>query len=289
RRPAPGHAPDHGQAPHRPGHRGRRGQAPAAEPGERRRHPPPVRGGARGPEPRPNPVSQEGNVEDAPAIETLDLRKRYGPVEALRGLTLRVARGSLHGFLGRSGSGKTTTVKILLGMTRPRGGSARVLGRAAGDAAASVEIRRRVGFVSEDKQLYDAMTTAQILRFTAACYPTWRPDLEQHYLEAFALRPEARVRTLSRGARTLLALTLALCRGAELLILDEPTSGLDPAMVERVLQALVRHVAREQSTIFFSSHQIAEVEQIADSLAIVDHGRVVVAGELDELLGRYRR
>src|SRR5262249_49103131 len=98
-----------------------------------------------------------------------------------------------------------------------------------------------------------------------------------------------RVRTLSRGARTLLALTLALCRGAELLILDEPTSGLDPAMVERVLQALVRHVAREQSTIFFSSHQIAEVEQIADSLAIVDHGPGVVAGELDELLGRYRR
>jgi len=228
-------------------------------------------------------------VEDTPAIATLDLRKTYGSVEALRGLTLEVPRGSIHGFLGRNGAGKTTTIKILLGMTRPSGGSARVLGRSADDPRASVEIRRRVGFVSEDKRLYDAMTTDEMLRFTASAYPAWRADLQQHYVRTFELRPGARVRTLSRGVRTLLALTLALCRGAELLMLDEPTSGLDPAMVEAVLQALVRHVAREESTIFFSSHQIAEVEQIADSLAIVHRGRVRAAGELDELLGRYRR
>ena len=97
------------------------------------------------------------------------------------------------------------------------------------------------------------------------------------------------MKALSRGTRTKLALLLALCRGAELLILDEPTSGLDPAMTEEVLQALVGHVASEEMTVFFSSHQISEVDQIADHVAIVDRGRAVVAGALDDLREQYRR
>jgi ABC-2 type transport system ATP-binding protein len=97
------------------------------------------------------------------------------------------------------------------------------------------------------------------------------------------------VKALSRGTRTKLALLLAFCRDAELLILDEPTSGLDPAMTEEVLQTLVRHVADGGTTVFFSSHQIAEVDQIADHVAIVDHGRAVVAGALDDLREQYRR
>jgi len=105
----------------------------------------------------------------------------------------------------------------------------------------------------------------------------------------FELRPSQTVKSLSRGMRTKLALLLALSRGAELLILDEPTSGLDPAMTEEVLQALVSHVASEQMTVFFSSHQIAEVEQIADRIAIIDRGRAVLAGTLDDLRERYRR
>ena len=226
---------------------------------------------------------------DAFVIETSELRKIYDGVEAVRGLNLQVPAGSIYGFLGRNGAGKTTTIKMLLGMTRPSGGHARVFGLASEAQEASVEIRRRTGFVSEDKDLYGYMTVPGIIRFTAAFYPRWRDDLEQRYLRAFELPPERKVKALSRGMRTKLALLLALCRGAELLVLDEPTSGLDPAMIEEVQQALVSHVASEGGTVFFSSHQIAEVDQIADRVAIIDRGRAVLTGALDDIRENYRR
>jgi len=228
-------------------------------------------------------------VANQPVIEAAGLRKHYGEVEALRGLDLQVPAGSICGFLGRNGAGKTTALKVLLGMARPTSGAARVFGLPAQDQAASVEIRRRTGFVSDEKDLYDYMTVAEMIRFTAPFFPRWRADLETRYLRRFELPPDRRVKALSRGMRTKLALLLALCRGAELLILDEPTSGLDPAMTEEVLQALVAHAAGEEMTVFFSSHQIAEIEQIADRVVIIDRGRTVVSGGLDDLKDRFRR
>ena len=228
-------------------------------------------------------------MADGFVIETADLRKTYDGVEALRGLNLQVPAGSICGFLGRNGAGKTTTIKILLGMARPASGRALVFGLPADRPEPSVDIRRRTGFVSEDKDLYDYMTVEEMIRFTAAFFPRWRADLEQRYLRVFELPLERKVKALSRGMRTKLALLLALCRGADLLILDEPTSGLDPAMTEEVLQALVAHVAGEEMTVFFSSHQIAEVDQIADRVAIIDRGRAVVTGALDDLRESFRR
>jgi ABC-2 type transport system ATP-binding protein len=222
-------------------------------------------------------------------IATAGLRKQYTGIEALRGLDLEVPAGSICGFLGKNGAGKTTTIKVLLGMARASSGEARVFGLPAGDGRASVEIRRRTGFVSDDKELYDYMDVAGMIRFTQAFYPRWRDDLAARYLRSFELPAGRKVKSLSRGMRTKLAVLLVLCRGAELLILDEPTSGLDPAMAEQVLQALVSHVASEGSTVFFSSHQLAEVEQIADRIAIIDHGRTVLAGALDELRAQFRR
>jgi ABC-2 type transport system ATP-binding protein len=222
-------------------------------------------------------------------IETADLCKRYDGVDAVRGLTLHVPAGSIYGFLGRNGAGKTTTIKLLLGMARPTSGEARVFGLAANEQADGVAIRRRTGFVSDDKDLYDYMTVAEMIRFTAAFFPRWRADLEERYLRRFELPRDRKIKALSRGMRTKLALLLALCRGAELLILDEPTSGLDPAMTEEILQALVAHVAGEEMTVFFSSHQIAEVDQIADRIAIIDRGRALVSGALDDLRESYRR
>jgi ABC-type branched-subunit amino acid transport system ATPase component len=178
-------------------------------------------------------------VADPLVIQTVDLRKDYGGVEALRGLSLEVPRGSIYGFLGRNGAGKTTTIKVLLGMARPAGGDARVFGLDACVQDASVEIRRRTGFVSDDKELYHYLTVGEMIRFTAAFFPKWRADLEQRYLRAFDLPADRRVKALSRGMRTKLALLLALCRGAELLILDEPTSGLDPAIVPSLLIPLL--------------------------------------------------
>jgi len=222
-------------------------------------------------------------------IETAGLRKSYGSVEALRGLDVQVPPGSIYGFLGRNAAGKTTAIKVLLGMVRPSDGAARVFGLDACDPHSNVEIRRRTGFVAEEKDLYGYMTVDEVIRFTAAFYPPWRSDLEQRYLRKFELPLDRNVKALSRGTRAKLALLLALCRGAELLVLDEPTAGLDPAATEEVLQALVAHVAGEEMTVFFSSHQIGEVDQIADRVAIIDRGRTVVTGALDDLRERFRR
>ena len=228
-------------------------------------------------------------MADGFVIETADLRKTYDGVEALRGLSLQIPAGSICGFLGRNGAGKTTTVKILLGMARPTSGQARIFGLPADRPESSVEIRRRTGFVSEDKDLYDGMTVDEIVRYTKAFYPRWRVDLEQRYLRAFELPAGRKVKALSRGMRTKLALLLAFSRGADLLILDEPTSGLDPVVTEEVLQAIVSHVARAEMSVFFSSHQIGEVDQIADHVAIVERGQVAVAGALDDLREAYCR
>ena len=227
-------------------------------------------------------------VSDRPVIETAGLWKRYEGVEALRGLDLQVPSGSIFGFLGRNGSGKTTTIKVLLGMARPSRGEARVFG-CSPSGQDGVEIRRRTAFVSDEKDLYDYMAVGEIVAFTRSFYPRWRADLEQQYLRKFELPLDRNIKGLSRGMRTKLAMLLALCRGADLLMLDEPTSGLDPAMAEEVLQALVGHVAAQESTVFFSSHQLAEVEQIADHVAIIDRGQTVVSDALDDLRARYRR
>jgi ABC-2 type transport system ATP-binding protein len=228
-------------------------------------------------------------VADGPLIEAIDLRKTYDGSDALRGLSVSVPRGSIFGFLGRNGAGKTTALKILMGMTRPTGGAARVFGLDATDTRAALDIRRRTGFVSEEKELYAYMTVGDMIRFTAGFYPKWRVDLETRYLRMFSLPAGKRIKTLSQGMRTKLALLLALSRGAELLMLDEPTAGLDPAVTEEVLQTLISHVAAEELTVFFSSHQIAEVDQIADHVAIVHEGHTALTGALDDLRETFRR
>ena len=228
-------------------------------------------------------------MADGFVIETTDLRKRYDGVEALRGLTLAVPAGSICGFLGRTGAGKTTTIKILLGMASPTGGRATVFGLPADSPPASVDIRRRTGFVGDDKGLYDAMTVGRMVRHTASFYPKWNREMEARYLRTFELPAERSIKDLSRGMRTKLALLLAICRGADLLVLDEPTTALDPAATEDVLQAIVAAAAEHGTTVFFSSHQLGEVEQIADQVVIIDRGRTAVAGSLDDLKQGYRR
>jgi ABC-2 type transport system ATP-binding protein len=221
-------------------------------------------------------------------IETHALRKTYGHVEAVRCVDLSVPAGSICGFLGKNGSGKSTTIKMLLGMTWPTGGSGLVLGQSIRDTYESTEIRRRIGYVSEDKRLYHYMAVDQIIRFTRSFFPKWRDDLEQQLLRQFQLPLTRKTNDLSKGMRTKLALLLALCRSADLLILDEPTEGLDPVATEEVLRLLAQ-LAAEGSTIFFSSHQIAEVEQIADRVAIINDGDLLLQESLDDLKERYRR
>src|SRR3954462_2112773 len=230
----------------------------------------------------------ELNVKQSYAMETDALTKYYGDFEAVRGLTMRVPKGSITGFLGQNGAGKSSTIRMLLGMSRPTRGAGRVLDFDIADEKQSIEMRKRVAYVGEDKRLYDYMTVGQMIRFTKAFYPGWRDDVEKRLLDEVRLALHRLTRKLSKGMRTQTSLLLAFARGAELLILDEPTDGLDPVMAEKLLE-LVVWAAADGATIFFWSHQISEVEQIADRILLIDRGQLLLDTTLDTIAEDFRR
>jgi ABC-2 type transport system ATP-binding protein len=227
-------------------------------------------------------------MSDARVIETHQLTKRFGQFAAVEALDLSIRTQQITGFLGRNGAGKSTTIKMLLGMTHPTSGTGTLLGRSIDDAKENREARRGIAYVGEDKQLYAYFTVEELIRFTRSFYADWRPEVAERLLADYELPPKRKIRALSKGMRTKLALLLALSRKPDLLILDEPSEGLDPVAIEELLQRLVG-AASEGTTIFFSSHQIAEVERIADRVCIIDHGTLVEDFSLDELQQDYRR
>ena len=227
-------------------------------------------------------------MRDEAVILTQALTKAYGNVEVVRALNLSVGRNRITAFLGRNGAGKSTTIKMLLGMIRPTSGSGTVLGGKITNEKEGCELRKRVAYVTEDKPLYGYMTVEQTIRFASSFYPDWRKDVEKKLLKDYELSPERKVKTLSKGMRTKLALLLAFARRPELLILDEPSEGLDPVGIEHLLQVLVARSA-DGVAVFFSSHQIGEVERIADHVCILEKGCLLVDASLDNLRRFYRR
>jgi ABC-2 type transport system ATP-binding protein len=218
---------------------------------------------------------------DEPALEIDGLVVRYGRTTAVDGLTLQVPRGSVFGLLGANGAGKTSTIKTLLGFRKPNEGSARILGRDI--VAGRIEINARIGYVSETNTLYLTMTIPELCAFYGVTSRRWNQELVDRYLRLFNLPPQARVRALSKGMRTQLALSLALGNDPDVLILDEPTTGLDPIARRAFLDVLMGDAAAVGKTIFFSSHILSDVESVVDSIAILRAGRLMVSGELDAL------
>jgi ABC-2 type transport system ATP-binding protein len=216
------------------------------------------------------------------AIEVRDLKKSYGP----DGLSFTVPRNAICGFLGPNGSGKTTTLRILMGLAHADGGSARVLGVGAGTTH---KIFERVAFVPEVKDLYPFARADEMIRLTRGFYPNWDHDLERRLVEEFEIPLKQSCKKLSKGIKAKLALLLAVCRGADLLVLDEPTDGLDPLGIEQALRLLVEQVGEHGRTVFFSSHQLPEVERIADHMVMIKRGRTVVSGNIDEIRQGFRR
>jgi ABC-2 type transport system ATP-binding protein len=226
-------------------------------------------------------------TQDAPAIAIDHLVVRYGRRAAVDGLTLQVPRGSVFGLLGANGAGKTSTIKTLLGFRRPTAGGARILGYDI--ARDRVAINARIGYVSETNTLYLGMTIPQLCAFFRSTAKRWDQTVVDRALALFGLPANARVRQLSKGMRTQLALTLALGSDPDLLILDEPTTGLDPLARRAFLDVLMADAAAAGKTIFFSSHVLSDVEAVADSVAVLRAGRLMVSGAIDTLKQQHAR
>ena len=212
--------------------------------------------------------------------------KRY-PHFFLDDLSLELPEGSVLGFIGANGAGKSTTIRILMGLVHQDSGSVEVLGHPmpAEQTAAKLDI----GFVSEDMRLYGAATLAWHMNFVASMYPRWDQAYAEKLLRRFDLKPQQKIKGLSHGQRVKAALLLALARQPRLLILDEPTTGLDPVARREVLDELMGVLTDEERTIFFSSHNTLEVEEISDRIAFIDRGRLIALDEKEDLLDRWRR
>ena len=219
-------------------------------------------------------------------IWTEQLVKTYPGVRAVDGLGLNVPRGVAYGFLGRNGAGKTTTIKILLGLAKPTEGRATVLGFSTGRE--QVAILERTAFVSESKTLYGNLTPRELVRFTRGFYPKWSDQAVAKYSRLFEIPMDRPYSKLSQGNRTKVYLLLALSQGADLLVLDEPGMGLDPVVVDQLLRVLVEDIVGEGRTVFISSHQLSDVEQIADWVGLIDHGRLLLEARLDDIKSQFR-
>src|SRR5688572_11643310 len=214
------------------------------------------------------------------AILVSGLRKNFGPTRALDGLDLEVAPGEVHGFLGPNGSGKTTTIRVLLGLLRADGGTVRMLG---GDPwADAVALHGRLAYVPGDVTLWPGITGGEVIDLMGRLRGGLDQRRRAELLERFDLDPRKKARTYSKGNRQKVALVAALASNAELLLLDEPTSGLDPLM-ESVFQQCIQDVRHEGRTVLLSSHILAEVEALCDRVSIIRLGRTVESGTLADL------
>jgi ABC-2 type transport system ATP-binding protein len=215
-----------------------------------------------------------------PAVEIHDLQKSFGRTKALDGLDLTVEHGSIAGFLGPNGAGKSTTIRVLLGLLRAQGGTARLLG---GDPwRDAVSLHRRIAYVPGDVTLWPNLTGGQAIDFLARLRGGNNRARREELIERFELDPHKKARTYSKGNRQKVAIVAAFSSDVELYILDEPTSGLDPLM-EKAFQQCVREVAKRGAAVLLSSHILAEVEQLCDTVTIIRAGRSVRSGRLDDL------
>ena len=221
----------------------------------------------------------------APAIETFDLVRRFGDFAAVDGVSLSVARGSFFGFLGPNGAGKSTTIKMLTGLLAPTAGRIRVLGRDLGTD--SLEVKRRIGVVPEDLNLFERLTGAEMLAFTGRMYGLGRAEIAERARELLALmeldaEPRKLVVEYSHGMKKKLSLACALIHRPEILFLDEPFEGVD-AIASRTLKDLLSKLTARGLTVFLTSHVLEIVERLCTDIAIIRAGRLVASGPLDEL------
>ena len=222
-----------------------------------------------------------------PIVEICRVTRQFGNKTALDDVSLTVPRGGVFGLIGGNGAGKTTLIKHILGMLKAQSGSVRVFG--LDPVENPVGTLGRIGYLSEDRDLPNWMRVGELMRYTQAFFPNWDVAYAEELREAFDLDGNARVKTLSRGQRARAGLLVALAHRPELLVLDEPSSGLDPVVRRDILGAIIRTIADEGRTVLFSSHLLDEVERVADRVAIIHQGRIMLTAPMDEIKESHRR
>jgi len=216
----------------------------------------------------------------SPVIRFQNTSKRYGKTVALDDVSFDIPAGVVCAVLGANGAGKSTAIRLLLGLDDPDSGSTEVLGMTSRTHA--LEIRSRVGYVADQPPLYDWMTVGEIGWFAAGFYPTGYQAQYDSLLKKFDLDAALKISGLSKGMRAKVALSLAMAHRPELLILDEPTSGLDPLVRREFLESMI-DVSAEGRTVLLASHQVAEVERVADMVAILLNGKLICLERLEDL------
>jgi ABC-2 type transport system ATP-binding protein len=221
----------------------------------------------------------------SPSIATHGLTRRYGNQIALKEVTLTVEPGSVYALVGPNGAGKTTLIQLIMNLQVATAGSVEVLGLASGEVRGRV--LTRIGYVSETQEMPDSMTVGGFLNFLRPFYPTWDCGLERQLLDDFALPMDRELRHLSRGMRMKAAFVSTLSYRPELLVLDEPFSGLDPLVRDELIQGLLDRIG--ETTLFLSSHDLAEIESFASHVGYLERGDLLFSEEMNALSGRFRQ
>ena len=219
-------------------------------------------------------------------ISVTELTRRFGATMALDAVSLSLPRGAVYGLVGANGAGKTTLIKHMLGLLKAESGSVRVFG--LDPVADPVGVLSRIGYLSEENDIPGWMLVRELVRYSRAFYPAWDDRYAEELQETFALDPTARIKSLSKGQKARVGLLIALAHKPELLVLDEPSSGLDPIVRRDILGAVMRTIAGEGRTVLFSSHLLEEVEQVADHVTMINHGKILLSAPLQDIKESHR-
>ncbi len=220
-------------------------------------------------------------------VEIRGLSKHFRGVQALDNVDLDIERGRIIGLLGANGAGKSTLLRHIIGLYLPDTGTCTTLGCPA--AKLGPPELARIGYVHQEGELLDWMTTQQLIRYVSTYYPTWNKELEAKYVAEYEIVPKARVGSLSPGQRQRLAILIAICFEPELLILDEPAAALDPLARAQFLDLLLQFIQDQDRTIVISSHILSDVEKVIDHAVIMKAGRIITDASFDDLREKYTR
>ncbi|MCF6313678.1 MAG: ABC transporter ATP-binding protein [Verrucomicrobiales bacterium] len=225
-------------------------------------------------------------ADQPPVLKTRNLKRSFGKVEAVRGVDLNVEKGQIYGFLGRNGAGKTSTIRMIMGIIKPDEGEIHLLGKTT--RRTSITQKQQIGYVSQGQHFYPWMSCRALGRFVSGFYPNWDDHEFARLLKVLELPPDRRSSHLSGGMAVKLALALALAHRPALLILDEPTAGLDAVARREFLEIIQKQTRDHGRTTFFSTHRIDEVERVADRVGIILKGTMRYEGSLSTLTASVR-